>query len=261
MVETLKFYSKYSFFHVLEQFEGMTSTLAFYLTFPFYVWVLTWMWNYFNSYQGNFSRSEVITYVAVTELLFFSFLRPGRFGGKAQSDFSIALARPRHWLGMTFSSLFAQILTNRLLYCAIALLLIPPVGATLRGVVDAVGRLLVLLPLVTIIAVLVTCLFVSAKLFWEQTEHFVLPMGKIFLALGGVVGPLADFTEPWRSLLVALPSSDWFFQVGYFCVKGHFFGLTFLEWTLRISLQIVALFSLNVFFYLVAKRHHQSYGG
>ena len=93
------------------------------------------------------------------------------------------------------------------------------------------GRLIaVLLPL-GVIAALVNLMFASAQVMWAQTNYLALPATKIFLVFGGVFGPLDDYSEPARSLLLMLPPSDLFFQPAHYCVKGHFYGMSAGMWS------------------------------
>ena len=94
-----------------------------------------------------------------------------------------------------------------------------------------------------------------------ETRYLVLPITKIFLALGGVFGPLADYGEPGKSIFLQLPASDLFFQVGHFCVKGEFYQISTLEWFLRIAFWIIVFFILNLAFFNFARKRHQSFGG
>ncbi len=256
----MTFYLRLGWFQFREQFSDIASGLVGYLLFPFFMFVLAKMWERFNAYQGNFTFTEVMSYVAVTEIYFMTFLR-GAVYGRASADFSLSLARPRNWLAMSFAGIFARTLSARTLLWVTFLIFAPLLQiphATLTVV--ASRALLFLLPL-TIWSTLFSLLFASAQVFWEKTQFFTLPISKIFLALGGVFGPLNDFSEPWRGMMIALPSSDIFFQVGYFCVRGEFYQLTPLEWLARVGIQCAILAILAAVFFRVARRYHQSYGG
>jgi hypothetical protein len=81
------------------------------------------------------------------------------------------------------------------------------------------------------------------------------------LVLGGVWGPIADFSEPWRTALLLLPPSDLFFQPAYFCVKGEFYAMTPSMWFLRTGFLAIVLGLVNHKFFRVARQRHQAYGG
>lgn len=104
-------------------------------------------------------------------------------------------------------------------------------------------------------------LFAIAQVLWHQTNYFLLPFGKIFLVLGGVWGPVSDFSDPWKSWLLRMPPSDLFFQPAYFCVKGNFYGISTTEWIIRTGILVVILAYVNFHFFKVAKIRHQSFGG
>src|ERR1700734_693219 len=97
---SLPFYFRYSWFQLCERFTDIGSSVAFLLLYPIFIWLLTQMWGRFNAYQGHYTHNEVLLYVAVTELLFMTFLR-SPFMQRSNADFSITLARPRSWLSLT----------------------------------------------------------------------------------------------------------------------------------------------------------------
>jgi len=254
------FYFRLGWFQFREQFSDVASGLVGYLLFPFFMFILGKLWERFNSFQGNFSIAEVMSYVAVTEIFFMTFLRSAVFG-RATADFSLSLARPRNWLAMSFVSVFSRTLSARILLWCTFILFAPLLGIPQKMLIDVATRaLLFLLPL-TVWSALFSLLFASAQVFWEKTQYFTLPISKIFLALGGVFGPLNDYAEPWLSYLTSMPSSDIFFQVGYFCVRGEFYHLTPAEWLMRVAIQCLLLAVAAQIFFQVARKHHQSYGG
>jgi len=108
---------------------------------------------------------------------------------------------------------------------------------------------------------LVALLFASSKVLWDQTSYFTLPVSKVFLVLGGVFAPLADYAEPWRRILLALPPSDLFFQPASFCVTGSFHGMSPAQWVGRIGVQIAVLWVLNQAFHRHARKNHRGHGG
>jgi hypothetical protein len=256
----LPFYFRYSWFQLRERFTDLGSSIAYLLLYPFFIWLLTQMWGRFNAYQGNYSREEVFVYVSVTELLFMTFLR-SPFMQRSNADFSITLARPRSWLLLTFFGQMGTTWGGRVIYAVAALVVLHLLGLQSSFIFSAYLRLFLLLPILGVIEALMASVLASAQLLWHETRYLVLPITKIFLALGGVFGPLADYGEPGKSIFLNLPASDLFFQVGHFCVKGEFYQLTIIEWSLRILFWIVVFAAWNWAFFNFARRRHQSYGG
>ncbi len=254
------FYVRYAWFNFKEQFSDLASGITGFLLFPFFIWLVGQLWKRFNAYQGNYTLEEVMLYVGVTEILFMTFLRSATFT-RASGDFSLSLARPRSWFAMSFASLFGGCLGSRLVYLVIFLVMMPLMGVSWAATMETGLRLLLFLPVLGVFQALVGLTFASAQVLWAETVYFVLPVSKVFLALGGVFGPLVDYGEPWRTHLVDLPPADVFFQPAHFCVKGSFYQLTPEDWALRVGLVCVALAFFNLGFYQHARQHHQSYGG
>jgi hypothetical protein len=260
LLKTLNFYSRYGFFQLKERFSDLGQSLSYLLLYPLLILVLTAMWNKFNAYQGNYTREEIYVYIAIAELLFLTFLRSA-FMQRSQADFSMGLARPRSWLGLTFAGQFGATLGGRLIYgvCAFPALLLMGVPASL--VLQAFIRLLILLPLLGVMESLMASILASAQLLWQETRYLVLPISKVFLALGGVFCPLADYGEPGRSLFLQSPASDLFFQVGHYCLKGEFYHLSSAQWLTRVLLWMLLLTWANFLFFHYARKRHQSWGG
>jgi hypothetical protein len=260
VLRTLNFYGRYGFFQLKERFSDLGQSLSYLLLYPLLILVLTAMWNKFNAYQGNYTRSEIYVYIAIAELLFLTFLR-STFLQRSQADFSMGLARPRSWLGLTFAGQFGATLGGRLIYCvcAVPALLIMDVPA--RLVMDGFLRLLLLLPLLGIMEALMASILASAQLLWQETRYLVLPITKIFLALGGVFCPLADYGEPGRSIFLQSPASDLFFQVGHYCLKGEFYQLSHEAWLTRVLIWMLIFAVTNILFFHYARKRHQSWGG
>ncbi len=256
----LPFYIRYAGFQLKGRFTDWASSLAYLLLYPFFIWLLTHLWWRFNADQGHYTGQEICIYLAITELLFMTFLRSS-FMERSNADFSIALARPRSWLGLTFAGQFGTTLGGRMIYLIAALILLPFLGAPWRMVLTSCLRFILLLPALGILEALMASVLASAQLLWHETRYLVLPITKIFLALGGVFGPLADYGEPGRSIFLRLPASDLFFQVGHFCVKGEFYQTTALNWVIRISIWITLFGTWNLWFFQLAKKRHQSFGG
>lgn len=254
------FYLRYAWFQLHERFTDLWSSLAFLLLYPFFVWILTQMWEKFNAYQGHYLRQEIFIYLAISELLFMTFLR-SPFMQRTGADFSITLARPRSWLGLTFAGQMGATLGGRLVYISIALIFLHLLGLEPQAIWSAMGRLFLLLPILGIIEALMASVLASAQLLWHETRYLVLPITKIFLALGGVFGPLADYGEPGRSIFLQLPASDLFFQVGHFCVRGEFFQMSVPTWLTRIAIWACLSFVVNIYLFRMARKRHQSFGG
>lgn len=254
------FYFRYGWFQLRERFRDLGGSIGYLLLYPFFIWILTQIWQRFNADQGNYLRQEIILYVSITELLFMTFLR-SPFMQRSNADFSITLARPRSWLGMTFCGQFGTVIAGRILYALIAGLMLPFFGIPFELIIKAFFRLGILLPFLGIIEALMSSVFISAQLLWHETRYLYLPLSKIFLALGGVFGPLVDYGEPGRSIFLKLPASDLFFQVGHFCVKGEFYQMTPLQWGGRVLIWFFVFFLWNLVFFKFARQRHQSLGG
>jgi hypothetical protein len=254
------FYLRYSWFQLRERFTDIGSSIAYILLYPFFIWLLTQMWGRFNAYQGNYTKEQVFIYVSITELLFMTFMR-SPFMHRSGADFSITLARPRSWLLLTFFGQMGTTWGGRVIYAASALLILHFLGLESGAILAAYARLFLLLPILGVLEALMASVLGSAQILWHETRYLVLPITKIFLALGGVFGPLVDYGEPGKSIFLSLPASDMFFQVGHFCVKGEFYQITPVEWATRILFWI-AIFALwNRAFFNYARRRHQSFGG
>lgn len=256
----LGFYLRYSFFQMRERFTDFGSSIAFLLLYPYFIWLLTQMWDRFNSQQGNYNRQEIFVYISITEMLFLTFLR-SNFIQRSGADFSLILARPRSWIFLTFFGQFGSSLCGRLIYILTALVVLPILGVDRDIFVPAIYRIIILLPILGIIEALMASVLSSAQILWHETKYLVLPITKIFLTLGGVFGPLADYGEPAKSIFLHLPASDLFFQVGHFCVRGEFYQMSIIEWIIRISVWITVFAIWNVLFFNFARKRHQSFGG
>ena len=259
-LESINFHRRHAWFNLREQFSDIPTAIAANALIPFFVWILSEIWQRFNSSQGNFTLKEIILYIGITELLFMTFVRLGSIS-RASGDFSIALSRPRSWLMMSFSGLIGRSTGGRIFMLLMLMVAFPLLGSGGQLMVESVLRFFIVLPWLAVLQGLFALLFAVAQVLWHQTNYFLMPFGKIFLVLGGVWGPVADFSEPWKSVLLKLPPSDLFFQPAYFCVKGHFYGITAGEWLLRTGILASVLALCNIYFFRYAKREHQAYGG
>jgi hypothetical protein len=259
-LESGRFHLRHAGFNLREQFSDIPSGLAANALIPFFVWLMSRVWLRFNASQGHYQLEDIILYVGITELLFMTFVRP-RSIDRSSGDFSISLARPRSWLVTSFSGIVGRSLGGRFFMLAMLLPMLPLLGANGTHATQATLRLLILLPWLSVLQGLFALFFAIAQVLWHQTSYFLLPFGKIFLVLGGVWGPVADFGEPWRKFLLRLPPSDLFFQPAHYCVKGSFYGISAGEWLARTSLLALALAASNFHFFRVAKKRHQAFGG
>lgn len=256
----LSFHLRNARFSFRESWTNLANGLIGFLLFPLFMFILAKMWEKFNGHLGNYTYKEMLAYIGVTEILFLTFLRSGNVS-QASSDFSLSLARPRSWLAMQFSALYGRTLGSRLVLTSLYFPLLLVFGVGFQEASQTVLRFLLLLLPLGVLQAFYSLLFSSAHVRWEMTSYLSLPFSKLFLIFGGVFAPVSDFSEPARSFLLQMPTSDIFFQPGYFAVKGHFYQISAQEWCMRICLQALALLALNIFFFRNSKRHHQSFGG
>lgn len=259
-LESARFHVRHAWFNIREQFADLRAVLASNAVLPFFVWLLSRVWERFNGSRGNFTLSEVVIYIGIGEVLYMTFVRPASIS-RASGDFSLALARPRSWLMTSFSGIAGRALGGRILMLLMLAPVLPALGADPRTVLTATIRFGMMLGWLTVLQGLVALLFASAQILWHQIDYFLLPVGKVFLVLGGVWGPICDFSEPWRSWLLRLPPSDLFFQPAYYCVKGEFYDLSAAEWIARTCGLALVLILANVGFFRLAKTRHQAFGG
>jgi hypothetical protein len=259
-MKALSFHIRHAWFNICEQFSDLASVFAECLLIPFFIWLICQLWAHFNASQGNYTLQEIILYVAFTESLYMTFLRSHSFS-RASSDFSLALARPRSWLTVSFSGIYGRCFGLRLIYLFFVLIVAPFTGISLEVILISCFRLFLLLPILGVFQALLGTFFACLQVLWTEVTYFILPVGKIFLALGGVFGPLVDFREPWRQILLQLPASDLFFQPAHFCVKGSFYQTSFSVWLFRMVLHALVLGTVNFYLFRFCKHRHQSYGG
>ena len=253
VAESFRFHFRHALFNLREQFSDLPTALVANALIPFFIWLLSLMWKRFNASTSTLTFEQVVIYIGITELLFMTFVR-GPSITRASQDFSISLARPRSWLMTSFSGIVGRSLGGRVL-------ILPFLGANPADTVRAAGRLLLLFPILTVLQGLFALAFATAQVLWHQVDYFLLPFGKTFLVLGGVWGPVADFGEPWRQLLLKLPPSDLFFQPAHFCIKGHFYEMTESTWFMRVGLLALFLAIMNFYFFQIARKRHQALGG
>lgn len=256
----IRFHFRNAVFSFRESFSNIANGVVGFLLFPLFMFILAKMWQKFNSHLGNYTYLEVVAYIGVTEILFMTFLRAANISA-ASSDFSLSLARPRSWLAMQFSSLYGKTLGTRLLMTALFLPILIFFGVGIQDALIMTFRVLILLIPLGILQGLYSLLFSSAHVRWEMTSYLTLPFGKLFLIFGGVFAPVSDFSEPARTWLLRMPPSDIFFQPGYYVIKGVFYELSTVEWIFRVTLQMLVLIALNIWFFHRSRKYHQSYGG
>jgi hypothetical protein len=255
-----RYYRHLLFFRLQEPFTDFKATGITYALYCFFIWLLSHVWLKFNHEGSDFTYSTVFLYIGFTEMLFMSFLSM-RSITSGSEDFSLFLARPRSWIGREITANIGANLGKRCLFflslIAFALLL-----GVMRSIpLDFVIRFLFLLGVLAIPQALLATLFSTLRLSFPQTDYFVLPFTKLFLALGGVFGPLSDYGEPWRSYFMYLPGADLFFQPAYFAVHGKFYESSMSIWLLRQALIDIVLFSILLFFYQRGRKNFQAWGG
>jgi len=256
----LSFHFRNAKFSFREAWSNLANGLIGFLLFPLFMFILANMWEKFNGHLGNYTYKEMVAYIGVTEILFITFLRGANITG-ASSDFSLSLARPRSWLAMQFSALYGKTLGARLVMTSLYFPLLLLFGLDVHQSSQILVRLLILLLPLGILQALYSLLFSSAHVRWEMTSYLTLPFSKLFLIFGGVFAPVSDFSEPARSVLLQMPTSDIFFQPGYFAIKGYFYQMSLVEWSMRICVQAALLLIFNILFFKNSKRYHQSFGG
>ena len=256
----LRYYWKLLLFRLREPFTDFRSTGITYSLYCFFVWLLSLVWIKFNSGASQFTLGQVFLYIGVTEMLFMSFLNLKQITGSTE-DFVLFLARPRSWLAREIVGNIGTALGKRILFTLSLFALAYLLG---RGPEDGLllfGRLAVLWLVLALPQALLATLFSSLRLSYPQTDYFVFPFSKLFLALGGVFGPLSDYGEPWRGIFLQLPGADLFFQPAYFAVNGHLYETSIGSWLLRLCLIDFALFALVLFFYRQGRAYCQAWGG
>ncbi|HPI41138.1 MAG TPA: hypothetical protein PLJ21_10065 [Pseudobdellovibrionaceae bacterium] len=260
MAWDIKYYFRVGFFRAKEQFSDLSSTFLVYILYGFFIWLLSYIWQRFNSAGSLFSYSEVVLYIGITELLFMSFLSGKQITSSAE-DFALFLARPRSWLGrelsMNLGTSFAKrgLFTISLIGFSYIFDSFPP------DFIYFILRLFLILLLLSVPQALMSALFSTLRLTFPMSDYFILPFGKLFLALGGVFGPLSDYGEPWRSYFLKMPGSDLFFQPAHFVVKGGLYQLTYTDWIIRFVGFNGVLFLLVMYFYKIGRKNYQAWGG
>jgi hypothetical protein len=243
-----------------EPFTDFLATGITYVLYCFFVWLLSMVWMRFNAHNSLFTFKQVLLYIGVTELLFMSFLSLRAITG-ATEDFALFLARPRSWVGREIMANIGMNLGKRLLFALSLIGFSYLLGAQPEDPPAFLARLALLLVLLALPQALIATLFSTLRLTFPQSDYFVLPFSKIFLALGGVFGPLSDYGEPWRWVFLNLPGADLFFQPAFFAVHGYFFETDFANWALRLIVLNAVLLIVTLFFYQRGRRAYQAWGG
>lgn len=256
----LRYYFFLFKFKFKEPFSDLKATGITYALYCFFIWILAHVWLKFNSTNSVFTFETVIVYIGISELFFMSFLSTRQLN-EATEDFSLFLARPRSWLGREIIGNMAMNFGKRSLYLLTLILFIFAIQITRLNIIDILLRASVFLILLALPQALLATMFSTLKLSYPQTDYFVLPFSKLFLALGGVFGPLSDYGEPWRSIFLKMPGSDLFFQPAYFVTHGSFYQMTFLDWLTRIIIIQSILIVIVLFYYRKGRKNFQSWGG
>jgi len=247
-------------FRMREPFTDFRATGITYTLYCFFIWLLSHVWLRFNVQNSLFTYAHVFLYVGVTELLFMSFLNL-RMIASGSEDFALFLARPRSWIGREVVANIGTALGKRLLFCLSLLVFSFLLGARPDSFFGFTGRVLILVVLLALPQALLATLFSTLRLSYPQTDYFVFPFSKLFLALGGVFGPLSDYGEPWRHIFLKLPGADLFFQPAFFAVHGYFYETDATTWLLRLFFINVGLLVVLLFFYRKGRRAFQAWGG
>jgi hypothetical protein len=260
MIAECRYYYHLFVFRLREPFTDFRATGITYTLYCFFVWLLAQVWLKFNLQSGSFTYAHVLLYIGVTEMLFMSFLNL-RLIMSGSEDFALFLARPRSWIGREVIGNMGTAFGKRLLFCLSLLVFSACLGALPEDLFGFSARIALLLILLAVPQALLMTLFSTLRLSYPQTDYFVFPFSKLFLALGGVFGPLSDYGEPWRSVFLHLPGSDLFFQPAYFAVHGQFYQTEFAPWLLRVfAFSAVLLFGV-IYFYRTGRKTYQAWGG
>ncbi len=258
------YYLRLARFRFREPWTDLRSSLAGYALFAFFVLLLTEVWERFLAPTSTFTKGEIILYIGTTEALFMTFLR-GKLIVGGMEDFAVFLAKPRSWLGREVCGNIGTALGGRLAYLATLLAMLPILiiaGVGFETNIAAyLGRVAIFLLLLALPQALLSTFLTSLRLSFPQTDYFILPFSKLFLAFGGVFAPLSDFGEPLRSLFLRLPGSDLFFQPAYFALRGEFYRMSPSEWALRFAAINLALYALVRVAFRYGKRNFQAWGG
>lgn len=254
------FYLKYALFRAKEYFSDLRAVGITYFLYAFFILILSHVWQRFNSHRSILSFEQVFLYIGITEMLFMSFLNLGNINHGLE-DFSLFLARPRSWMGRELLGNMGKCFAERICFF-VTLVVVSFLAGNFPH--DPGGFFLRTTCMVLLLSVpqsLLTGLFSALRLSFPQTEYFVYPVGKIFLALGGVFGPISDYGEPWRSIFLKMPGADLFFQPAFFIVTGEFYELSFMSWLVRYLL-IVGVLGLAVMSaYRHGRERHLAWGG
>lgn len=254
----LRYYLHLGSFRLREPFTDFRATGITYLLYCFFIWLLSHVWLKYHAAGSRFAYESVFLYIGVTEMLFMSFLSQRSIAGSTE-DFALFLARPRSWVGRELTANIGTNLGKRLLF--LTSLLVFALVLRIPWDLGFLGRALLLLAALALPQALLATLFSTLRLSFPQTDYFILPFSKLFLALGGVFGPLSDYGEPWRGIFLQLPGSDLFFQPAYFAVHGEFYETSAAQWLLRQLILNSALLAILLFFYRRGRRHYQAWGG
>ncbi len=121
-------------------------------------------------------------------------------------------------------------------------------GLDLRDSIQIVLRLLVLLIPLGVLQGLYSLLFFVGSCAMGNDQLFDFAFWEAVFNFRGVFAPVSDFSEPARSILLQMPTSDIFFQPAYYCIKGVFYNMSTGEWILRVAAQILVLMILEYSF-------------
>jgi ABC-type polysaccharide/polyol phosphate export permease len=260
MKDSFRFYSKLALFSIREEQSSLSGTLGGLFLYPCFIWIFSKLWLGLNHNFTNLGIEPLFAYIGLTEILFMTTLRESLID-RASSDCALSFVRPRSWPIYTTISIYSRTLSRRLVYLLIYIVIMPFFIDNLFLSSISSLRFLILLPLITILDTLYSFLFTSLQIRFYSTKNFRMLFGKLFLIFGGVLAPLSDIPDPWNKLFLNTPFSDLVFQPCYFSIKAEFYQMTFFQWFIRISLQLVCLLILSAWIYRDSRHHYHNFGG
>ena len=256
----IKFYSGLAWSGLSEEFEGAVGAVSRIILYPFFVWIMAKLWEKYGGPSSAFAPYELIFYIGVTEAIFLVLMQQNAIS-RAMGDFSLSLARPRAWLptigSLAFGKTLGKLFLNYLVFICVAIALTGKIQETIL----VSTRLLMLLPIIALLDSLYVLFFAIAQVRWAVIGYLRHPLSRLFLVLGGVFIPLNDVKEPLKSIFLNLPFSDIIFQAAHFAIRGEFYAFSYIEWFLRIFVQISVLLILSIVCFKKAVFYHQSFGG
>lgn len=260
MIQTLRYYFRLAKFAVFEEFSNIPAGLSRFILYPVYIWVPSSMWIKFNNGPNHLSASELIQYVGLAQVMQLT-LFPTSASQIATGEFTLSLARPRSWLMSHAVQSLGKGLASRFIMLPVYIFMCFALNSSATQAFKNAIHFLPCMLLVSLVDLQWSLLFSNSILLWHNVTYFRMPVNKLFLIFGGVIGPLSELSEPWKSLFIATPFADFIFQPTYYSLKGHFYQMQPAQWVMRIFTQFVVMGILNIILFRVARKNHLSYGG